>query len=381
MTKVILIATAALLLTPLGAWAADEKPASALPALSWQRVPVYAHLGKNEDDFAPQELEFLATHFDFIAIEKGQAVRKRGGSGGTEDGIYEAARQLKKLNPRASVLFYWNAFLDYPLYNAAKSVEPDWHLKTPAGQPFLVRNTVPAYDLSRPAVREWWSDVAARAMREAPLDGIFADALPQVLTPAKARQFGDAKHRAMIAGLKEMMAATRRKLGPGKIILANGTRAEDFRELLDWDSLSGVMIEHFMHFGSASKEDMASDLRTIELAGRKGKLVVVKGWPGFTWMDKEMMQRPHAELAKLAAERLTFPLACFLVAAQPRSYFCYSWGYRHDQGALDWYPEFDKPLGPPRGDAKRDGWKFTREFERASVFVDLERRVARIEWR
>jgi len=377
MNRAILLA-AALLLAALSASSSDSQPAPALPAFSWQRVPVYAHLGKNEDDFTPQELEFLAKHFDFITIEKGQAVRKRGG---TEDGIYEAARRLKKLNPRASVLFYWNAFLDYPLYNAAKSVKPDWHLKTPAGQPFLVRNTVPAYDLALPAVREWWSDVAAGAMRSAPLDGIFADALPQVLTPAKARQLGDAKHLAMIAGLKEMMAATRRKVGPDKIILANGTRAEDFRELLDWDSLSGVMIEHFGHFGSASKEDMAADLRTIETAGRKGKLVVLKGWPGFTWLDKEMMQRPHAELAKLAAERLTFPLACFLVAAQPRSYFCYTWGYRHDQGALDWPPEFDRPLGPPRGDAKRDGWKFTREFERASVFVDLEARTARIDWR
>jgi hypothetical protein len=365
-----------LLLAPLGARAADLPP-----AFSWQRVPVYAHLGKNEGDFTPQELEFLAKRFDFIAIEKGQAVRKCDGSGGTEGGIYEAARQLKKLNPRASVLFYWNAFLDYPLYNAAKSVKPDWHLKTPAGQPFLVRNTVLAYDLALPAVREWWSDVAARAMRDAPLDGIFADALPQVLTSAKGRQFGKVKHRAMIAGLKEMMAATRRKLGPGKIILANGTRAEEFRELLDWDSLSGVMIEHFGHFGSASKEDMAADLLTIELTGRKGKVVVVKGWPGFTWLDKEMMQRPPAELAKLAAERLIFPLACFLVAAQPRSYFCYTWGYRHDQGALDWYPEFDKPLGPPRCDAKRDGWKFSREFERASVSVDLEERAARIDWR
>ena len=141
------------------------------------------------------------------------------------------------------------------------------------------------------------------------------------------------------------------------------------------------MIEHVAHFGSASKEDIAADLETVKIAGRKGKLVVVKAWPGFTWLDKEMMQRPHAELAKLAAERLTFPLACFLVAAQPQSYFCYTWGYRENQGAFDWYPEFDRPLGPPRGEAKREGWKFTREFQHATIFVNLEQLTARIDWK
>jgi hypothetical protein len=342
------------------------------------RVPLYAHLGKTEDDFTAKELDYLADHFDFIAIEKGQAARKYGE---TEAGIYAAARALKQRNPACKVLFYWNAFLDYPLYKAGKDVKPEWHLKTRDGQPFLVRDTVPAYDLSQPAMREWWSDVAARAMREAPLDGIFADALPQVLTKAKARALGADKHQALVAGLKEMMAATRQKLGPDKIVLVNGTRAEEFRELLDWNSLSGVMIEHFAGFGSTSKEDIAADLETVKLAGQKGKRVVLKAWPRFTWLDKEMMRRPHAELAKLAGERLMFPLACFLVVAQPQSYFCYTWGYRENHGTFDWCPEFDRPLGPPRGDGKRDGWSFTRDFQHASVLVDLERRTARIDWK
>jgi hypothetical protein len=140
------------------------------------------------------------------------------------------------------------------------------------------------------------------------------------------------------------------------------------------------MIEHFGGFKTDSSTDIKTDLDSIALAAAKGKFVVIKGWPGFNWLDKKMMQRPYAELLQLARERLTFPLACFLVAAQPGSHFCYSWGYREDQGMLDAYPEFDRPLGPPKAAATWAGLTATREFAHASVWVDLTTQQARIEW-
>ena len=93
------------------------------------------------------------------------------------------------------------------------------------------------------------------------------------------------------------------------------------------------------------------------------------------------MKRPYAELLQRARERITFPLACFLVAARPGSHFCYSWGYQAHHGMLDSYPEFERRLGPPRGDAVWDGLSAKREFEHASVWVDLTAKDARIEWR
>lgn len=56
-------------------------------------------------------------------------------------------------------------------------------------------------------------------------------------------------------------------------------------------------------------------------------------------------------------------------------------GWSGDCGTFDWYPESDKPLGPPKGDAKRDGWTCRREFKHASVFADLEKKTAKIDWR
>ena len=365
-----LSAFALLLLTPLVALCT----ADGFPPFSWEKVPVYAHLGKTADDFTPAELDFLAQHFSFITLEKGQAVRKRGD---TEAGIAEAARQLKQRNPRAKVLFYWNAFLDYPLYRASRGLSVDWHLKDRGGKPVLVRGTVPAYDLAREDVRAWWSDTAA--VNAAGADGIFADALPQVTAPGKQKLLGEEKYRMLNAGLVTLLQETRRKLGPEKLILYNGLRGGEGAQFLP--STSGAMIEHFGYFSGIGKEKMAVDLDAMRSAARAGKIVCLKAWPGFAWLDAEMMTKPHAELLQLAREHITFPLACFLVAAGANCYFCYTWGYRENDGTLDWYPEFDKPLGPPQGEARRTGWAYQRDFAHASVSVNLETKAARIDWK
>ena len=87
------------------------------------------------------------------------------------------------------------------------------------------------------------------------------------------------------------------------------------------------------------------------------------------------------DLVKMSQEYITFPLASFLVGAGPNCYFQYTWGWRPEYGTFDWYPEFDKPLGPPKGDARRDGRVCTREFEHASVYVDLQKKSAKIDWK
>jgi dienelactone hydrolase len=349
-------------------------PAAARAVSSWDRVPLYLHLAKRTTDLTNAEIAFLADRGGLIALEKshGAAVH-----GSTEAGIAHTARRIKARNPAARVLFYLNAFINWPGYAAHATYRPEWTLRTAAGEIVAHPSGTPRPDPSNAEFREWWSEVVARAHREAPLDGLFADALPQALSPALARQVGAEKARAVVAGLREMLALTKRKLGPGRTILANGLRTTDFRALLDWEGLDGLMIEHF----GAFKTDAPADLDSIALAAAKGKFVVVKGWPGFNWLDAEMMRRPPAELLALARERVAFPLACFLVAARPDTQFAYSWGYTAEHGMLESYPEFDRPLGPPRGDAVWTGFAATREFAHATVRVDLAAKRAAIDWR
>lgn len=345
------------------------------PPFSWDHVPVYAHVGKSSGDFTADQLDFLAEHFGFITVEKAQAVRKYGN---TEDGFTAAVLGIKERNPDATVLFYWNGFLDVANYRARDDFPEGGHLLDRDGQPVLIRERVRTYDLSRADVRDWWSDVAATAVADGPADGIFIDALPKIPAGRNRRLLGEDRYAALNAGLAAMLRQTREKLGPGPLMVYNGMRNGAGTEHLP--ATDGAMIEHFGDFASGDKEKIAKDLESMREAALAGKIVILKAWPGFTFLDGSMMRRPHEELARLARERITFPLACFLVAAEPHCYFCYTWGYQEEHGTFDWYPEFDRPLGPPQGDAERTGWTYRREFAHASVIVDLEARTARIDW-
>lgn len=353
-----------------------DQESRAMPPFSWDRVPVYAHVGKSSDDFTDKELDFLANQFDFITIEKGQAVRKHGN---TEDGFIAAARGIKQRNPEAKVLFYWNGFLEITPYKARSNFPENGHLLDRKGQPVLVRERVRTYDLRREDVRTWWSDVAAKAVRDGDADGIFIDALPKVAANIRRRELGQQGHQALKDGLAAMLHETRRKLGPNSLMIYNGMRGGEGTEHLP--TTDGVMIEHFDSFSSATKEKIAKDLDAMRDAAKEGKIVILKAWPGFSWLDSDAMKTPREQRVELVRKNLTFPLACFLVAAERNCYLCYTWGYQEEHGTFEWYPEFDKPLGPPQGEATREGWTYQRDFEHASVFVDLEKRTARIDWK
>lgn len=352
--------------------------ANSFPGFSWDRVPLNLHFGKRTGDMTDAEIDFLAAHSRFIVLEKGHGAAVHGS---TEAGIAETARRLKRRQPAIKVLFYFNAFINWPGYAAFETYRPEWTLRDATGRVVTHPSGTPRPDPSQAAFREWWSEIVAGAVQRGALDGVFADALPQALSPGLSSTLGADRARAVVDGLRTMLAMTKRRLGGGRIVLVNGTRTSDFREILDWEGVDGVMIEHFGAFRTDRPADIKADLDTIALAAAKGKFTVLKGWPGFTWLDGEMMKRPADELRRLARERITFPLACFLVGARPGSHFCYSWGYTDRLGTFETYPEFDRPLGPPSGEAVWEGLTATREYARARVWVDLNTRQARIDWR
>jgi hypothetical protein len=352
------------------------------PEFSWETVPVAFHFGKSSGLMNKQEAKFVAEHANFICLEKRHGV---GQLGSTEKGIEMEAQQLKKLNPNMKVIFYWNTFLDYSMYEAHAVYEkhPEWWLKTLSDDLDLKGGKMKRYDLSNPDFRNWWTDVAQKAVIEGSCDGVFMDAFPQVASIANKDLWGDEKYDAIQQGLKDIIKETRQKIGENNLIVYNGIRStpqmkigNEFPEHTD-----AVMIEHFGHFNSSSKECMLKDIREMETAGKNGKIVVLKGWPGFTFIDREAMNKPLEEKREIAKKNITFSLAAFLVGAQENCYFVYNWGYRIDNGCLEWYPELDKKLGKPLEDAKQTNWTLTRNFKHASVWVNLETRKSEIIWK
>lgn len=81
---------------------------------------------------------------------------------------------------------------------------------------------------------------------------------------------------------------------------------------------------------------------------------------------------------------IPFPLACFLMRVQPYSYFMYGLGWGLHDGALNDFPETKKKLGLPKGSYKQlpkiGKMVFTRQFEHAEVWVNLNTFEAEIKW-
>jgi hypothetical protein len=92
----------------------------------------------------------------------------------------------------------------------------------------------------------------------------------------------------------------------------------------------------------------------------------------------------HATVGSHAQARagLTYPLAIFLVCAEKYSYFRIHEGYSANENDrwMRWFPEYDRPLGPPNGPAKKDGLRYSRTFKHATVHLDIQNRTASIQW-
>ena len=360
---------------------------SAKPHFSWDTVPVYIHFGKSSGQLSDTELKFVAQVSDFVCLEKGHG---RGRSGSTEKGIAFDAKRLKALNPRMKVLFYWNTFLNYPLYDACQTVasHPEWIFRDKGGEPIHKTGTLEQYNLLNPEFRQWWAKIAGQAVTEYGCDGIFMDAVNQAKRPIwMKRGWGEGNEDKLTKAVSDMMRLAHRQMGEDALLVYNGIRSLDptgtttGAEYLP--HASGVMVEHFTAFRCQSKQSTAADIEAIISAARMGKTVVVKGWPDptFNWTSKEKMRIPSNVLADEARKKIIFSLVCFLIAAQENCYFSYSWGWREQHGSLVDYPEFHKPLGKPKDQAQKDGWVYTRSYEHASVWVDLAERRAKIDWK
>jgi hypothetical protein len=86
--------------------------------------------------------------------------------------------------------------------------------------------------------------------------------------------------------------------------------------------------------------------------------------------------------------QVDFYLALFLVCVEKYSYLNLHDGYdvNKTNGSyqskmwLQRLPEYDNALGSPKGVALRKGYIFTREFEYATVFLDVKNETGIIEW-
>ena len=205
-----------ILQVPLLLWALTSVQAvQGAPPFSWSRVPLYAHLGVG-DGLRPWQYKFLADHFTLITFTGG--IMKRSKS--VEPNIAAAARAVKQENPRAKVLFYWAA--DMPKHQ--------WKLSNasfPKGG-YLHAGKKKYFNVARRDVRNWWSGVAAKAVRDYSCDGIFVDGATAGRPGGPwSRRFGPEKAAVLDAGMFAMLKEARKKMGSGGLIIFNPLHGYD----------------------------------------------------------------------------------------------------------------------------------------------------------
>ncbi len=381
-----LIAVTVVSLCPLAgtcdARGVKSPPRGSFPAFSWKHVPVWADLCA-PTGFSPSETKFLATHFSGINIEGTQGLDGNPPRFNVEVNDQAAARELKKYNARLKVLMYSNVQVYLAnIYKADRTVKKSWLIQPADGKGNVL------FRQGNKKFQSWWIKFAAGAVAGGPIDGLFLDGAscyPKV-NPATM---------AMMRGLRRRLNI----LEKPTLILYNGVRIGGISPsvtLAYMKYADGGMMEHFDFHPSidpngASPQKLAGEMKFIMRLGRMGKIVIVKGWPDFYWIDADINSIPYSTLKRRAVQQITFPLACFLVCAQKYAYFSYSWGYTDTQGDMllksdmktvdpRWYPDLEKPLGRPLDEPIIHGYHWTRRFEHATVSVNLGKHSAKIVW-
>jgi hypothetical protein len=243
-------------------------------------------------------------------------------------------------------------------------------------------------------VTDWWVRTATEGCADDAIDGLFLDGNIKVLTPYKESQLPPGKKAAVAAAYHDMMKQTRAALPHGKLMLANIIRAllpDSGLEALEY--FHGSYLEGFMlSSDDLSKADyIVKGIEAAQTAARQGKIIAMTLGLGDSAADEDKVDDSRAKLDGLSGhqKRIDFYIALFLVCAEEQSYlnlhdnYCVDTRNGHCMSKM-WLkrlPEYDRPLGPPKGPAKRDGYVFTREFEHVSVRVDIEEETGEIVWK
>ncbi len=363
-----------------------DKPS--YPKFSWDTTPMYFMFGDTQRVLSAAEVSSIAARTDFICIEKSHATRALGAA---ELGAKHEAAAFKKINPDVKVLFYFNSAYAWPFtsYNTAftrRKIDSHPDLKKlllvdPETGELARRQNIYCFDVLNPEFRQWWVDTVAKGVAESGCDGAFIDQMHGFVWLRKDRS--QEVRKAM--GL--MMAALKAKLGDDKILLGNNATQPVAKHV--FSAVDASLFEHYNE-QSLSKERLLQDWDDMLRLAKAGKISVFRigveseGSSVGQTDQLKAKSEPTEKMAALAKDRLEYYLACYLIGAQPYSYFQYGWGWKLSSGSLRDYPELHKPLGPPQGPYQRTdprGWEFTREFEHASVWVDTKSKQAKIKWK
>ena len=356
------------------------------PKFSWATTPMYYHFGDIDRVLEAEEVKFIAGRTDFICIEKSHAFNMLGDA---VLGTKHEVEAFHKVKPESKVLYYYNSYVAWPFTQFNKDLTPEGIAKNkelakflavdPETGKLLKKTNGPAFsyyfDALNPEFRKWWVAAALEGIKISGADGIFIDRMN--VDDNAGYLVDDLAELAKAKG--EMMAALKAQMGPDKILVGNN--AATTKDV--FPHCDAFMFEHY-NATVTNKEHLLKEWGDMKRVAKAGKISIYRfGAKGKGRNDITIGATETDGIEQRSKDQLEYHHACFLIGAQPYSYFQWNWGWNLEDGNLVDYPALQKPLGNPKGDFKRenpDGWVFTREFEHASVWVNMETKKAKIIW-
>jgi hypothetical protein len=353
---------------------------SNFPTWSWDRVQRWGSVTSGNSD--PAFIQAMASHHQILSV---------GNTFG--DGGFETAAALKKANPELKILFYVNTGIFFGNYTGGLPVNEEWFKYTLNDDEEREEDTIRKYQSfnhSYPELRDWWAKRAADAAKHPAIDGIFIDKASDEsaeLVDEDGNLTDGTGHVRSYVGL--FRAAPKNAL-----IIGNTLRNErdgGSREVMN--IFSGSYIERWerpSRFDPSLQTVADARVASIQLmreAALKGKILM----PAFhDRIERNQLKTmikggKEDELKQLIRGHVTKELAYYLIVAEKYSYFRYQPEkasnmplYVNDPTEL--VDELTRPIGPPLGPPKKNGYEYTRLFEHVDVWLNVESGEARLNW-
>jgi len=361
-----------------------------------------------------ESMKFIAENYALVTTGGGCKNGILGGS--LEDATLDIAAYMKNINPDLLVGMYWRADMNVEVgrcTNGSKdwNNHPEWRLKDDKGNYSLEHGNY-MFDYNNSDFRDFFTNLLLNVLKAkvptgAPgMDYIYIDG-----GGGSATKFGpgigperSAQLLADKLGFLANLQVEANALGNGQNIIINGVDNLDSAEMFQPTGCAGVMIDHwsilqFLQRGPQVGKDMGKfnvtlmnelfDLVRSDTVANMTQFV--KGWVGPIIHQKDRypatIPQPvtPADFQLVSGERFNSELALFLIVAEDTMFWQYSWFWGFDDWVPDqsdstvphgFFPEAKCELGAPKGPlVTKDNVSFTREFEHASVFVNLDNRT------
>jgi Hypothetical glycosyl hydrolase family 15 len=281
-------------------------------------------------------------------------------------------RALKAAHPGIKVLLYQNLSMTSAAPGYASGVSfrdalshPSWFLADRGGQ--RINSSSWSYlTLMDPGVRSYqrrWARRVVARLKRGRWDGVYMD---DVNTSVRFHTSSQLARYATDAGYQRAVRSALAYIGPRvraarKLAIANiGGWNEHYSAATGWlRFLSGAMQEHFAKWGYTpgvgylwdwGSGGWLTQLRMVKACERRGKLFLAL--TNSTSTDRTAARYGWATL---------------LLAANGHSSFALAQDFTHET----WFPEYDYPLGRPRGRYRVDpNGVYRRRFARGLVLVN-----------